>query len=348
MNFEDEIFAIIDDDGETVAFAQLEDVTGDNIPDVVHIMQDDGNEVYLSLSELEANGTLLEAFEETDSGLSFDDDSMGELGHHLEPGQIREPYSNRLYETDQILDADIEHGENGLFDIINYETDNIFDSDIKEALFETSSLIDSSDISFTGLVDKGMVNSDTYQSWLDGVEPDEVTAEDISVIADHITEEFNQICPAVVVDNNSDGFAIYPNANGVMIYDIDGTVESANAYGIDNIVGSVAHEIGHNITEKAFEGSGIELTRIQKEMCADYLEGIALGLSGVSPTAKYEFLKDHNSESHYYPSTEERIEIIQKGYDFARDPINQGLSDVLFPNLNFIRNELMDNIINVY
>lgn len=268
---------------------------------------------------------LTEVFDASVPDLPDSLDELGGMSHHIDPGQIQTSLS-QMFETEEITDVNFE--ESGILDEIR--------------------ITGPYPISFTGLTDGGLITSDTYQSWLDGVDPDEVTAEDISTIAEHITDEFEQICPAVITDNNRKGFSIFPVENGIMLYDIDSTVTNANIYGIDNIVGSVAHEVGHNIAEKAFEGTGIVLTRIQQEMCADYLEGIAMGLAGVSPEAKYEFLTDHDCKSANYPSSAERIEIIQKGYDFASNPVHQILSPVLFPDLDFLRDELIENVLDVY
>lgn len=374
MYFEDNVFAIVDDEGNTIAYArlgdvnndgipdvyviqedgnrfcaQLEDVTNDGIPDVIHITQEDGNKFYVPLNEVVTENILEESIDDPVEIFSdLNDNLLDELSHHLEPGQ-KDPHTSQLFENESVLNESVRDGFDILCGTDRMETESIFNNELADDnLFENEVSDISSKISFTGLVDKGLVNSDTYTSWLDGVEPDEVTPEDISVIADHIADEFNQICPAVVTDNNRDGFATITDANGIILYDIDGTVEAAHKYGVDNIVGSIAHEMGHNITEKAFEGSGIELTRIQKELCSDYLEGMVFGLAGLSPEGKYEFLKDHNVASSDYPTTEERIAIIQKGYDFASDPVHQGLATALFPNLSFVQNKLMENIINVY
>ncbi len=322
MFFDDE-FVVIDEDGEFGGIAELMDVTGDDIPDVAHIIQPDGTGLFVSLDE-------------TDFALQETVDDIDELQEIPE------------YDTGSLEEVALSDMTFGLLDNDEAFTETLFEEfSTEENLFENNAPVNSSNISFTGLTDNGLAFSTTYRSWLDGVDPDEVTTEDISTIAEHITDEFRQACPAVVQDPNS-GFAMFPVENGILFYDVGSTVKDAKTYGADQIVGAVGHEIGHNITEKIFTENGFELTNIQHEMCADYLAGISLGLAGLSPEGLCEFLRDYNIETEDYPSSEIRMEIIQKGFDYANNPARQVLSPILFPNMDFMRNVLTENVLDVY
>lgn len=177
-----------------------------------------------------------------------------------------------------------------------------------------------SDVSFAGLVDDGLINSSAYNSWLDGISSFEIKPLDIKEIADHIADEFSQAFTDVKLDLFGGGFSTDLSGNGTIYYDADNILENeALGYGAGNVVGSIAHEMGHNIVERVFDDSGINLTRLQHEIGADYIEGIVFGMTDIDPQGKFEFLRDANSASDCYLSTEERIDIIERGIEWGED-----------------------------
>ena len=202
-------------------------------------------------------------------------------------------------------------------------------------------------ISFTGLIDGGLTNSSAYNSWLDGISPLEIKPSDIKEIADHIADEFSQAFPDVKLDLFGGGFSTVMADNGTLYYDaVDVLKNDAAGYGAGNVVGSIAHEMGHNIVERVFNDSGIALTRLQHEIGADFIEGVVLGMTDIDPQGKFEFLRDVNQSSNDYLSAEERIDVIEQGIEWG-DRL-QSVGD-LCPDLmldvgdnEILRNRLMD------
>ncbi len=173
-------------------------------------------------------------------------------------------------------------------------------------------------ISFTGLIDDGLTNSDAYSSWLDGISPSEIRPDDVQEIANHIAEEFSQVFPSVELDYGSGGFSTSLSGNGTIYYDdVDVLRNDIAGYGAGNVVGSIAHEMGHNIVERVFDDSEIELTRLQHEIGADFIEGVVFGMTDIDPQGKFEFLKDVNRASSDYLSAEERIDVIERGIEWG-------------------------------
>ncbi|MBE6633957.1 MAG: hypothetical protein E7620_06415 [Ruminococcaceae bacterium] len=172
-------------------------------------------------------------------------------------------------------------------------------------------------ISFTGLSDRGLEKSNAYQSWIDGVGIFEITPKDISEVATHIAEEFSQAIPEIKHEWFSGGFATNTVGNGTIFYDGVSIIKnSLNGYGASNIVGSVAHEMGHNIVSRVFSNEA--LSRLEKEIGADYMEGVVFGMTGIDPSEKFEWLKIHNTESAFYLASDGRINVIEEGIQWGK------------------------------
>ena len=173
-------------------------------------------------------------------------------------------------------------------------------------------------ISFTGLLDRGLEKSNAYQSWTDGVNPFEITPDNISEVATHIAEEFTQAIPEIKHDWFSGGFATVTAGNGTIYYDGVAIIkDSMGGYGASNIVGSVAHEMGHNIVDRVFSDSGV--SRLEHEIGADYLEGVVYGMTGIAPTEKFVWLKLNSGDTVNYLPADGRVKVISEGVRWGRE-----------------------------
>lgn len=171
-----------------------------------------------------------------------------------------------------------------------------------------------SNLSFTGLLDKGLVESEAFSSWEDGISVSELSPARIQEVANNIAEEFSQAFPEIKHDFLRGGFATSLKDNGTIFYDVaDILVNDANGFGGNNVVGSVAHEVGHNIVERVFSNTEDPLSVLEHEIGADYIEGMVFGMTGIDPSEKYAFLRSLGGSSPNYLPVEGRIEVINKG-----------------------------------
>ena len=187
----------------------------------------------------------------------------------------------------------------------------------------------SNSISFTGLLDRGMERSDAYRSWVDGVNPLEIMPDDIGEVASHIAEEFSQAIPEIKHDWFSGGFATVTSGSGTIYYDgVSIIKDSLSGYGAGNIVGSIAHEMGHNIVDRVFSDGGI--SRLEHEIGADYMEGVVFGMTDVDPTEKFKWLRINNSASDDYLSADGRIDVIEEGIEWGKNLRHAKMNDPEF------------------
>ena len=226
------------------------------------------------------------------------------------------------------IDSDIEELEE-TDDSVDVIDDYLISEEVSEAidaneLLEPSEWVkelmetqDTKKISFTGLLDRGLERSDAYQSWTDGVSPFEIAPKDISEVASHIAEEFSQTIPEIKHDWFSGGFATVTAGNGTIYYDGVAIIkDSMGGYGASNIIGSVAHEMGHNIVDRVFSDSGV--SRLEHEIGADYLEGVVYGMTGVDPTEKFAWLKLNSGDTINYLPANGRVNVINEGVQWGR------------------------------
>lgn len=170
--------------------------------------------------------------------------------------------------------------------------------------------------SFTGLSDGGLQGSGTYQSWLDGLSRDEIQESAIRVVASEIAEEFGMATPGIVDTPLAPNMEMFSVSNGILRYNEDFVIELSDSTGADAVIGVIAHEMGHKLTDEIIGNQN--LTNWQQELCADTIAGVSLARAGMDPEGLEEFFRTQCGEgSDSHPHAQLRIEYLMKGYEWG-------------------------------
>lgn len=138
-----------------------------------------------------------------------------------------------------------------------------------------------SQISFGSLANGEFKHNENYLKWKDGIDVGEVNK-------GWIEELVNEIAAIYGTDNikvskqyglNNAGINTYL---GRLIYDPNYLSEAGNDYGMDSILGTLAHEVGHRVVHNI--GLENEITPYENEACADYIAGLTARLCKLDST----------------------------------------------------------------
>ncbi len=136
-------------------------------------------------------------------------------------------------------------------------------------------------ISFGSLANGEFKNNEKYLKWKDGIDVGEVNK-------GWIEELTNEIAAIYGTDNikvskqyglNNAGINTYL---GRLIYDPNYLREAGNNYGMDSILGTLSHEVGHRVVHNI--GLENEITPYENEACADYIAGLTARLCKLDST----------------------------------------------------------------
>jgi hypothetical protein len=96
----------------------------------------------------------------------------------------------------------------------------------------------------------------------------------------------------------------------------------SNAYGNEAVIGIMAHEVGHALTNHFEENNGWQLDNWQKELCADYISGIYTRMAGIDPDPMINSFRDECwPEDVTHPGGLIREKVFEEGYNLAsHDP----------------------------
>lgn len=167
-------------------------------------------------------------------------------------------------------------------------------------------------ISFGSLANCAFKNNENYLRWKDGIDVGEVNKS-------WIKELTNEIVAIYGTDNikvskryglNNAGINTYL---GRLIYDPKYLREAGNNYGMDTILGTLSHEVGHRVVHNI--GLKSEITPYENEACADYIAGLTARLCKLDSThrlAWYNGLPEVSIDD-IHPGKSVRIEAFTRG-----------------------------------
>lgn len=181
-------------------------------------------------------------------------------------------------------------------------------------------------ISFTGLNDLKVLNSDAFHALDDGADIREVTRKLIYDISNEAAQIFGydritvaqkwlriqwDLTRPVTFFYNA---GIY-SATGELIYNPLFLADVINRYGKEVLVGILAHEVGHRMVYLLLTQHGHRVSSWENEHCADYIAGLLMRLGQCSSQAMRRFyLEACAQESRTHPSGRSRADIFLKGY----------------------------------
>lgn len=180
-----------------------------------------------------------------------------------------------------------------------------------------------SQISFGSLANGAFKGDKNYLKWKDGIDVGEVKEEWIEELAneisaiygyDHLTASTKYIDFSGGTPHrfNNAGMRYYI---GELVYDPKYLRDNGNAYGMDNILGTIAHEVGHRVVYNI--GLAEEITPYENEACADYIAGLTARLCKFNGSHKLAWYNASPSFSvdGAHPGKSVRMESFIRGYD---------------------------------
>ena len=191
-------------------------------------------------------------------------------------------------------------------------------------------------ISFGSLADGAFKTDVNYLRWKDGIDVGEVKPEWIEELAneiaaiygnDHLTADTKYIDFSDGIPYRFDNAAI-DAVTGEIVYDPKYLRDNGNVYGMDNIIGTIAHEVGHRVVYNtglldeiiAHYGEGEEAIKCalyEGEACADYIAGLTTRLCKLNGTHKlswYNATPDVSMDG-VHPGKSVRMETFIRGFD---------------------------------
>ncbi len=131
------------------------------------------------------------------------------------------------------------------------------------------------EVSFTSLANGRLKNNENYLKWKDGIDVGEVDEDWIEELANEISAIYGNDNITATTESGLNNVMIHTYI-GKMIYDPNFFQEVGNQYGMDNILGIIAHEVGHRVVHNI--GLGDKITCYENEACADYIAGLTARL----------------------------------------------------------------------
>lgn len=178
-------------------------------------------------------------------------------------------------------------------------------------------------ISFGSLANGAFKGDKNYLKWKDGIDLGEVKEEWIEKLANEISAIYGNdhlTATAKYIDFRGGMLRRFNNAGmryyiGELIYDPKYLRENGNAYGMDNILGTIAHEVGHRVVYNI--GLAEKITPYENEACADYIAGLTTRLCKFNGSHKLSWYNTNpiRSADDVHPGKFVRIESFIRGYD---------------------------------
>ena len=178
-------------------------------------------------------------------------------------------------------------------------------------------------ISFGSLANGEFKNNENYLRWKDGIGVGEVKEKWIEELANEISAIYGYdhlTASAKYIDYRGGKLRRLNNAGmgyyiGELVYDPKYLRDNGNAYGMDNILGTIAHEVGHRVVYNI--GLFKEITPYENEACADYIAGLTARLCKFNASNKLSWYNAHPdfSVDEVHPGKSVRMESFIRGYD---------------------------------
>ena len=178
-------------------------------------------------------------------------------------------------------------------------------------------------ISFGSLANGAFKGDKNYLKWKDGIAVGEVKEEWIEELANEISAIYGYdhlTASTKYIDFSGGALSRFNNAGmryyiGELVYDPKYLRDNGNDYGVDNILGTIAHEVGHRVVYNI--GLAEEITPYENEACADYIAGLTTRLCKFNGSHKLSWYNANPSFSAdgVHPGKSVRIESFIRGYD---------------------------------
>lgn len=167
-------------------------------------------------------------------------------------------------------------------------------------------------ISFGSLANGEFKHNENYLKWKDGVDTDEVSEEWIEKLTNEIAAIYGKdnITVSKLEGFNNAGIDTFL---GRLIYDPEYLIEAGNRYGMDSILGTLSHEVGHRVVHNI--GLESEITSYENEACADYIAGLTARLCKLDSTHRLSWYNggpDISSDG-IHPGKSVRMEAFTRG-----------------------------------
>ena len=169
-----------------------------------------------------------------------------------------------------------------------------------------------SQISFGSLANGEFKHNENYLMWKDGIEIGEVDKGWIEELTNEISAIYgaDNITVSKQFGLNNAGINTYL---GRLIYDPNYLKEAGNEYGMDSILGTLSHEVGHRVVHNI--GLESEITPYENEACADYIAGLTARLCKLDSTHRLAWYNGGSEVSldGVHPGKSVRMEAFTRG-----------------------------------
>lgn len=171
---------------------------------------------------------------------------------------------------------------------------------------------DLAQISFGSLASGEFKNSKEYMDWQDGIGIFEVDKARIEKLTNEIAAIFGNDIIKVSKCHGLNNAGINTEL-ARLIYDPKYLREAGNTYGVDTVLGTLAHEIGHRVVHNI--GLEDEITLYENEACADYIAGLTTRLCKLNSADRLDWYNARSefSEDDIHPGRSVRIEAFTRG-----------------------------------
>lgn len=170
----------------------------------------------------------------------------------------------------------------------------------------------SGQISFGSLASGEFKKDKNYLRWKDGIDVGEVNKGWIEELANEIAAIYgnDNIKVSKQYGLNNAGINVYL---GRLIYDPKFLRKAGNEYGMDSILGALAHEVGHRVVYNI--GLEDEITPYENEACADYIAGLTARLCKLDSTHQLDWYSGRSEVSldGIHPGKSVRMEAFTRG-----------------------------------
>jgi len=170
-------------------------------------------------------------------------------------------------------------------------------------------------ISFGSLANGAFKADERYLNWKDGIDVGEITPAYMEELSNEISDIFGK-------DNIKVESALgYNNAGmiseqGKLLYDPEYLRQNGNEYGMDKILGSLSHEVGHRVVHNI--GLDKEITSYENEACADYIAGLTARLCKLNKNHQLSWYDNYCSAISLdgtHPGKSVRTAVFNRGFD---------------------------------
>lgn len=169
-------------------------------------------------------------------------------------------------------------------------------------------------ISFGSLANGAFKADERYLNWKDGIDVGEITPSYMRELANEISAIFGKDKVEVesIPGYNNAGMA---SEWGKLFYDPEYLRQNGNEYGMDKILGTLSHEVGHRVVYNL--GLDKEITAYENEACADYIAGLTARLCKLNKSHQLSWLDDLSVSSfdNVHPGKSVRTAAFNRGFD---------------------------------